>query len=52
MKTRLCAKAIGIGVFAFGLGILISFFIPDAVLVIIEAAVIVALGVLCYLKSR
>ena len=47
MKSRFCAKAVGIGVFAFGLGVLISFFIPNTVLVVIESAVIIALGVIC-----
>ncbi|MBR2339292.1 MAG: hypothetical protein IKA74_00480 [Clostridia bacterium] len=49
MRSRLCWKAaIGIGVFSFGLGVLISFFLPEAVLVVMEALVLIALGIICY----
>jgi len=47
---RLC-KVIGIAVFSFGVGILASFFLPDAVLVVIEALVIVSVGIL-YFSAR
>ncbi len=39
-------KAIGIAVSAFGLGILLAFFLPDPVLIVIEAVVIVSAGFL------
>jgi hypothetical protein len=52
MKTAVLAKLIGVGALALGLGILISFFLPDAVLAIIEAVLIVAIGVLFFLKPK
>lgn len=44
---RLC-KVIGIAVFSFGVGILASFFLPDSVLVVIEALVIISIGILYF----
>ena len=40
-------KSLGVVVSAFGMGILIAFFLPDAVLVVVEALVIVTAGCLC-----
>jgi hypothetical protein len=45
MKGR--GKWAGTCVAAFGLGILIAFFLPDPVLVVLQALVIVTAGVLC-----
>ncbi len=39
-------KTVGIAVSAFGLGILMAFFLPDPVLIVIESAVIVTAGFL------
>ncbi|MEA4831870.1 hypothetical protein SDC9_116426 [bioreactor metagenome] len=39
-------KIWGIAVSAFGLGILIAFFLPQCVLVVLEAIVIVTAGIL------
>lgn len=47
---RLC-KVIGVAVFSFGVGILASFFLPDALLVVIEALIIISIGIL-YFCSR
>ena len=52
MKFNALAKLIGVAVFAFGLGILISFFLPDRVLIIIETVILVALGLLFLLRPR
>ncbi len=51
MRPRFCNKGIGIAVLSMGIGILLSFFIPDAVLVIIEAILLIALGILCYTRK-
>lgn len=44
-------KLVSIAVLSFGLGITLSFFIPEGVLVIIEALLIMAVGVLCFLQK-
>ena len=41
-------QTVGIAVSTFGLGILLAFFLPDPVLIVIEAAVIVTAGILFY----
>lgn len=48
MKARHTCKMIGGAILAFGLGVLVSFFIPEPVLVVIEALVIIGLGCLCF----
>ncbi len=40
------SKTVGIAVSTFGLGILLAFFLPDPVLIVMEAAVIVTAGIL------
>lgn len=45
-----CSKTVGIAVSAFGLGVLAAFFMPRALLVITESAVIIAAGIL-FLKD-
>ncbi len=52
MKTSSVSKLIGLSILAFGAGILLSFFLPDSVLAIIEAILIVAIGVLFFCKPR
>jgi hypothetical protein len=52
MKIVTLWKLIGISVFAFGLGILISFFLPDRALVVIETVIIVAVGLLFLLRPK
>ncbi len=44
MLTRL--QTVGVGVLAFGCGILVAFFVPETVLVVLEAGVIVTAGIL------
>jgi len=39
-------KILGIAVSTFGLGVLIAFFLPEAILVVLEAIVIVTAGFL------
>ena len=51
MCKRNLLKIISIAVLSFGLGIILSFFIPEGVLVIIEALLIMAVGVLCFLQK-
>ncbi len=40
------AKTVGVGVAGFGLGILFAFFLPEAVLIVLEAGVIVTTGII------
>lgn len=40
------AKTIGIGTVAFGCGILVAFFLPESVLIVLEAGVIVTSGII------
>lgn len=47
-NLRCAAKLIGITILAFGLGLLLSFFLPESFLVVIEAVVIIAVGVLYF----
>ena len=51
MCNRNFFKLLSIAVLSFGLGILLSFFIPEGVLVIVEALLIMAVGVLCFLQK-
>jgi len=39
-------KTIGIGVIAFGVGILVAHFLPETILIVLEAGVIVTAGIL------
>ena len=52
MRSIAIGKLIGVAVFAFGLGILISFFLPDSFLVVIETMLIVAIGLLFLLRPK
>ena len=52
MRCSGVSKIIGISILAFGAGILLSFFLPDSVLAVIEAILIVAIGVLFFFKGR
>ena len=52
MKSTALGKIIGISILAFGLGILVSFFLPDRVLLFILTILIVALGLLSLLRPR
>ncbi|MBR7165911.1 MAG: hypothetical protein IKD18_06495 [Clostridia bacterium] len=44
MLTR--AQTVGVGVVAFGCGILVAFFLPETVLIVLEAGVIITSGIL------
>lgn len=48
MKSQLC-RTLGIGVLAFGVGVLVSFFLPEEALVVIEAITIIGVGVLYFI---
>ena len=50
MRIANLCRTVGVAVLAFGLGVLISFFLPDTVLAVIEAFVIIAVGVLFFTK--
>ena len=49
-RKNLC-KLLSISALSFGLGILVSFFIPEGVLVVMEALLIMAVGVLCFFEK-
>ena len=51
MKAKQMGKFIGGVILAFGLGVLVSFFVPDQVLAVFEALIIIALGVLCFAQK-
>ncbi len=51
MCRRNLFKVLSLSVLSFGLGILLSCFIPEGVLVIVEALLIVAVGVLFFLQQ-
>lgn len=42
------ARLVGLIILAFGLGMLLSFFLPDGILVVIEAVVIIGIGCLYF----
>lgn len=44
MKSQLLCKTIGVAVLSFGVGVLVSFFLPEQVLVVIEAITIIGVG--------
>ena len=52
MKSGNLAHVAGIAVLSFGFGILLSFFLPDGVLVVIEALIIIMFGGLCLLAKK
>lgn len=52
MRAANICKIIGIAVLTFGAGVLISFFLPEQALIVIEAIVIVAVGTLFFLQSK
>ena len=47
MKSQLCCS-LGVGVLAFGIGVLVSFFLPEEALVFIEAITIIGVGALYF----
>ena len=51
MKVRNMCKVLGISLLSFGVGILFSFFLPDTVLVVIEALVIICVGGLYFIQK-
>ncbi len=49
MNNHKCtAKLLGLTILAFGLGVLLSFFLPDGFLVIVESVVIIGIGCLYF----
>ncbi|MBQ9940941.1 MAG: hypothetical protein IJO74_05335 [Clostridia bacterium] len=44
------SKAVGISVCTFGMGVMVAFFLPETVLVVLEAVVIITSGVI-FLKA-
>ncbi len=52
MKTKSLGCILGICALAFGLGVLLSCFLPEEVLVVIEALLIAAVGGVYFLGCR
>ena len=48
MKSYQLCRMLGISVLAFGGGILVSFFLPQQVLVVIEALTIIGVGLIYF----
>lgn len=48
-KNNFC-KVLGTTILSFGIGILLSFFLPTSILAILEALVIITIGVLIFIK--
>ena len=48
MKKDLLLRIIGFGIFAFGAGVLVSFLLPDSLLALLEAIVIIGVGMIYY----
>lgn len=44
MKSQQLCRTLGIAILSFGVGILVSFFLPEQVLVVIEAITIIGVG--------
>lgn len=51
MKSQQVCKALGIAILSFGVGVLVSFFLPETVLVVIEAITIIGVGFICFSKK-
>ncbi len=51
MKAKSLCRILGVSLLSFGIGILLSFFLPEPVLVVIEAIVIIAVGILYFLPK-
>ncbi len=49
--TRSVIRALGVGMLSFGCGVLFSFFMPEAMLIVIESVVIAGVG-LIYFSCR
>ena len=52
MRAVTYTKLIGTTVLAFGLGILVSFFLPDRALTVVLALLVVAIGLLFLLRPK
>lgn len=50
MKSQSLCKTLGVAVLAFGVGVLVSFFLPETALVVIEAVTIIGVGVIYFSK--
>ncbi len=51
MKSQFLCRTIGVAILSFGVGILVSFFLPETVLVVIEAITIIGVGCIYFSKK-
>ena len=51
MCNRAFLKLCSIGMLCFALGVLFSFFIPEKILIVLLATLIMALGALCLVRK-
>ncbi len=52
LKGHCIWNTLSIAALAFGCGILLAFFLPEEVLVVIEALLIALVGGFCFIKKR
>ncbi len=51
MRSQELCRVLGIAILSFGIGVLVSFFLPQQVLVVIEAITIIGVGLICFSKK-
>ena len=51
MKSQQLCRVLGTAILGFGIGILVSFFLPETVLVVIEALTIIGIGLIYFSKK-
>ena len=51
MKSQQLCRVLGIAILSFGVGVLVSFFLPEQVLVVIEAIKIIGVGFIYFSKK-
>lgn len=50
MRNKALCRTLGIAALSFGAGILLAFFLPETVLVVIEALLITSVGLLYFFQ--
>lgn len=50
MKSQQLCRVLGTAILSFGIGVLVSFFLPEQVLVVIEAITIIGVGCIYFAK--
>ena len=50
MRSQQLCRVLGTAILSFGIGVLVSFFLPEQVLVVIEAITIIGVGLIYFSK--